>query len=173
MEMESYIPLAKQLARKMAFRCRGTVRYDDLLSLALEGLWRASQSWKPERGASFGTYAGRKITWSMQQLLRTRSRERKERARCSASLHPGIADNRCDDPVERLATVDLAARALRVLPPMLREPVRLYFLDGYTMPQIARMSGFTKSNCSVLIKQGLKEMRENLTNPRYGHGCPI
>ncbi len=60
-----YLPLARQVARRRAFRSAADIAFDDLFQLACAGLLEALDQFDPGRGSLFKHYAVRRISGSI------------------------------------------------------------------------------------------------------------
>lgn len=62
--VEDMIRTHRSLALKCAHKLsrRYGIRYDDAYADALIGLWKAAESWDPDKGSSWSSYAWRRIT---------------------------------------------------------------------------------------------------------------
>lgn len=60
-----YLPLARQVARRRAFRAAADIAFDDLFQLACAGLLEALDQFDPGRGVLFKHYAARRIAGSV------------------------------------------------------------------------------------------------------------
>ena len=79
-----HIPLLKHIVGRMCFDVPGGLDRDDLYGFGMLGLIAAADSWEPERGLKFSTYAYSKIRGAILDELRREDflpRGRRERVR--------------------------------------------------------------------------------------------
>jgi len=87
-QLLAHRPLVSRIARRVSARMPANVEIDDLMQVGMLGLAEAIQRFDAERGASFDTYAARRIEGAMLDSLRagddvsreTRARLRQVRA---------------------------------------------------------------------------------------------
>lgn len=65
-----YAPLVKRIAHHLISRLPSNILIEDLIQAGMIGLIEASRNFKPEKGASFSTYAGIRIRGSMLDEMR-------------------------------------------------------------------------------------------------------
>lgn len=160
--IEQHLDLAKTLALKLHRRLPPMVDLEELESDAYLGLIQAADAFRPDKGASFRTYAGKRISGAMIDGLRQRGMTRRVGGKpnvCSLDTvikwHGGrgitlgdtvVAD---DPPVgERLADLDEAERGLEELDLRSRQHVRDRYYHGKTQKQIAQECGVSPSRIS-------------------------
>lgn len=68
--VREYLPLVKKIALRLAAKLPAEIEVDDLMQVGLMGLLRARDSYDPQQGASFGTYAGIRIKGAMLDEIR-------------------------------------------------------------------------------------------------------
>lgn len=66
----NYSPLVKYVAGRVGGRMTGTVDQEDFMAWGILGLLNAIQTYNPERGAKFESYAISKIRWSILDEFR-------------------------------------------------------------------------------------------------------
>lgn len=69
--VREYLPLVKKIALRLTAKLPAEIEVDDLMQVGLMGLLRARESYDPEQGASFGTYAGIRIKGAMLDEIRS------------------------------------------------------------------------------------------------------
>ncbi len=127
--LASGMPIAKRLAANLDRRTPPSVRYDDLESAALEGLWQAAQKFEPSRGLTFETFAGHVIRGRMLDLLRAGdplSRLKRTRAKRLTELKRTLSQT-----LGRQPTQDELAE---------RTGLSLYALSGHDEDQLRELS---------------------------------
>ena len=70
-QLLSHRPLVVSIARRLLGRLSANVNFDELMQAGMIGLNEAMSRFDDERGASFGTYASRRIEGAMLDELRT------------------------------------------------------------------------------------------------------
>lgn len=144
------------------FACRpwaSSRHYPDLLQEARIGIWQASDSYDPNRGA-FSTYAIHRARGRVLHYLRSAPNTihipfgrvgRPDNPRCVVStddpdyLRPDPATEPFEDTVVLDALLDR-------LPPMHARAIRLY-ADGWTCEEIGGMLGYSNQCISRWIRQ--------------------
>ncbi len=66
----NYSPLVKYVASRIGARSTGSVDYEDMISWGVLGLLDAIETFRPDRGAKFESYAISKIRWAILDELR-------------------------------------------------------------------------------------------------------
>jgi len=142
---------------------------EDLHSLGLVGLLRAAQTYDPERGVAFSTYAYRCIEYSIAGALK---REKDRHLDCiSLNLLMGEEEDtpledRVPDPGIDLAAIamnrcerDLLEKAMEGLPEQQARVLRAIYFDGETVAQVAATCGLSTQAVQNLHQRGLKAMK--------------
>lgn len=162
-----YMPLARSFARKYAGELP-LHTFDDLLSIAMEALWRATERWVPERGATFVTFAGQCITHALwQEAKKTRTKSR-------IPLRAFVSTNRDEDeeaPIHLVSTDPgpeeiLDSRRKPVLDAALaslKEQERVvvagvYFADR-TLAEVGAALGFSRQRAQQIESKAMAKMR--------------
>lgn len=162
-----YLPLARSYARKYAGELIGHT-FDDLLSIAMEALWRATERWVPERGANFVTFAGHVITHAFWNEAKKARRQRRIPLRAFVStsrdedeempLHLVSSEPGPDELLEarRAPVLDAALRSLKRRE---REVITgLYYADQ-TFAEVGEQLGFTRQRAQQIESKALERMR--------------
>lgn len=162
-----YLPLARSYARRFAGELIGHT-FDDLLSIAMEALWRATERWVPERGANFVTFAGHVITHAFWNEAKKARRQRRIPLRAFVStsrdedeempLHLVSSEPGPDELLEARCAPVLDA-ALRSLKRREREVITgLYYADQ-TFAEVGEQLGFTRQRAQQIESKALERMR--------------
>lgn len=159
------------LVRWWARRCRGLLPREDLLQEGYLGLLRAAERYDPDRGAKFSTYAG---WWIHQRMARAQVdkpymvrvpignlRARRNRRRV-VSLHAEGHDGHTlgdvlaapADAMLHLETDELLAR----LPEREALVLRLRYLEGHTLQEVAKVFGRSRERIRQLEKRALERL---------------
>jgi RNA polymerase sigma factor for flagellar operon FliA len=158
-----------------AFAKRAGIKGEDLMGEAFLGLLDAQKSYDESRGASFRTYASRKIWHRLQDWARNidfvphRVRAEIRAGKCKAPRfvrldhlrdrnHPGARDQRLEEVDRR----DEVRRCLKFCRPIERNALCLYFLDGLTMKVVGQRLGLSEPSISLLISRAIRAIRRNL-----------
>lgn len=166
-KIAQYLPLARSYARKYAGELIGHT-FDDLLSIAMEALWRATEKWVPERGANFVTFAGHVITHAFWNEAKKARRQRRIPLRAFVSttrdedeempLHLVSSEPGPDELLEarRAPVLDAALRSLKRRE---REVITgLYYADQ-TFAEVGEQLGFTRQRAQQIESKALERMR--------------
>lgn len=119
-------------------------------------LVNAANSFDPNAGVQFSTYAVACITNAVRNMWRTNGREQVRIDRLMASTTEEMLS---EHPVE---LTDGVLKALEQLDPRTQEILRMRHLEGLTLEATAEKIGLGKSRVQVLEKQGLERLREIL-----------
>lgn len=165
--------LVSHIARKYTVPGYGA---DDLISIGVIGLMKAVNSFKPETGASLGTYAARCIE---NEILMTLRASRKYRG--DVSLQDSVGSDGegnditymdilgteadvVDEAVLRRVTLDRVRQVLGSLPARERLVLELRYglADGTQHPQheVAKVLGISRSYVSRVEKKAIERLRE-------------
>ncbi len=104
-----------------AYTFQNSTYHDDLYSYGLYGLWRAVDEYRPDKGMSFKTWAGKKIRWAMKDGLRdldTISRTNRDEVKSMALMFNVLAQKHQELPTWKQlrdsgVNVDQAVQAAR------------------------------------------------------------
>ena len=175
--IERYLPLAKELSRRVRTTETPVTDGDDLASAAFLGLIDAVDRFEPGRGVPFEAYARLRIRGAMIDELRRTS----ERSRTATSEEQprmmsldGILDNGRSDmlPVvdgsldDGFETEDLRGRvqvALDTLPERQREVLAHYYKDDLTLRQTGAQMGISEARACQLHGRAIVNLRRALS----------
>jgi RNA polymerase sigma-B factor len=180
--IESYLPLAGQVARRFA---RSTERQDDLAQVAALALVQAIDRRDPGRPGALPAYVSRCVEGEVRRHLRDRAstvrlprsvqgaearsqmtaedRAIADSARIPLTLHD---DDACDEaaPLDELGlNRALVARAVRALDGRERQIVLLRFFLDRTQAEVAESLELSQAHVSRLLEDALAKMRRNLS----------
>jgi RNA polymerase sigma factor for flagellar operon FliA len=152
----------------------GVVTFDDLRGFGLEGLLNASRSYDASSGVPFGAWAQLHVRRAMFEGLRqwgyTRGELRRLRLERAAvclrgsgpvaamGMEEACADDPANSPEQLLARAQekaLVRAAIAQLPPMEREVVQRFDLEGRTLGEAAAAAGVSKPWASQLRARAL------------------
>lgn len=166
-------------ARAIDPRCRGTDR-DDLIAWGMVGLVQAAKRYRDDQGATFASYAARRVRGQVLDALRvsdplTRSARRAFReARASDPLTPApfaevsldrytAAGREIPAAVRCRARQDArwpsVAKAMRGMPPLERRVLQLSFGQKLTLREIGARVGLSESGVCRLRSRALRRLR--------------
>lgn len=169
-------------ARSLDPRCRGTER-EDLIAWGLVGLVQAARRYRADRGATFGSYAARRVRGQVLDALRerdplTRTARRSYRAAREADpdLPPPFVEvslDRCVASGREPATLPAprpardrrwpaVARELRSLPAVQRRVLVLSYGRGLTLREIGKHIGLSESGVCRIRSRAIRELRRRL-----------
>lgn len=163
-----------------------SVDRDDITSLVQEGLLRAAETFRPDRGASFSSYAWLRVMGHIKDELRkgdylTR-RERQvvqaflrgdeisgQRERYAArlaaqrqvaSFDPALGLANADSTEGAALTVELVNEALRYLSPMERAVLSYRYLHGMSVSAVAALMHVSDGRISQITKAVQRRLQE-------------
>lgn len=143
-------PLAREIAGGFSVRLPRSVSFDELEAAALYGLAQALRGYRPEAPASLRTYASHRMRGAVYDWLR----ERDQLKRCQRDAGLDVIETRISEAVpDRRAAVRRRREDLRdevdfllsLLPPRLAYALRLRYLEGLTLDQVAERLGVSAS----------------------------
>ncbi|MEA4899296.1 MAG: sigma-70 family RNA polymerase sigma factor [Christensenellaceae bacterium] len=166
------------LARHMARKFMGTgIELEDLVSIAYIGLIKAADSYDPDKGVRFGSYAG--VVIRNEILMAVRSYRTRAPAALSLDAEvPGThgvtfadllpASNNADDALDRASTCEAVHQALGMLKPREVKVVSiLHGLDGGAprkQREVAQAMGVSQSIVSRWNRDAGAKLREALAD---------
>ncbi|MDP9265925.1 MAG: sigma-70 family RNA polymerase sigma factor [Chloroflexota bacterium] len=180
----AHLRFARTIAtRAIDPRCRGADR-DDLIAWGMVGLVQAAKRFRDDQGATFASYAARRVRGQVLDALRvsdplTRSARRAFREARAAdpevpapfsevSLDRYTAAGR-EVPAAGLCRTQQDARwasvagAMRGLPPLERRVLQLSFGRGLTLREIGARVGLSESGVCRLRARALRRLRTRCT----------
>ena len=124
---------------------------EDIIQIALLGLWKASNTFKPELNIKFMTYASNMIRHDITDYIRSQSKH------CYADIGDENNFGSCEMDLSNLKFELL----IRNLPDFEKSLIRDY-VYGFTQKELAIKYGISQTT----VSQKLKKIREKL-NSRY------
>jgi RNA polymerase sigma factor for flagellar operon FliA len=183
--IERYLPLARNLSRRVRALGTPVTDADDLASAAFLGLIDAVDRFEPGRGVPFEAYASLRIRGAMiDELRRTGERSRNvaaEEQPRTVSLdglpegewHEGLVatDAGVDEPFEREDLRGRVEHALDELPPRQRELLARYYADSLTLREAGVRMGISEARACQLHGRAIVNLRRALSvvMPRVVH----
>lgn len=127
---------------------------EDLVGFALEGIWRAMESFRPSCGV-WVPYARQRARWRINHELDRRARER-ARERTAVAMDTGLDATLAYVVTEKLLTLTTERQA---------EAIRLrYGLEPHTHPhtweEVGEAMGISKPAAYMLGNAGIKRLHE-------------
>lgn len=163
--MEKYKGFVRKKARTM-FLIGGET--DDLLQEGMIGLFKAVQSYQPDKEASFQTFAGMCIDRQLYSAVQNSNRQKHKPLNSYISLSEEQESNELEaswweNPeniiIDQESVKNLEQEIRRVLSPM-ENRVLEYYLKGYGYVRIAEMMGKTPKS----IDNALQRIRGKIRN---------
>jgi RNA polymerase sigma factor for flagellar operon FliA len=185
-----HLQFARAVAsRSLDPRCRGADR-EDLIAWGILGLVQAAQRYRGDLGASFGSYAARRVRGQVLDALRerdplTRSARRayREAQRVAVDLPPPYVEISLDRLAElgdgglaapdevvagphRDPRWDGVARELRSLSKLERRVIVLSYARGLTLREIGLQVGLSESGACRVRARAMRRLRAALGDER-------
>lgn len=148
---------------------------DELISIGTFGLIRAVDTFDPESGNKFSTYAGRCITNAVLMELRKEKRYRRSISLNTVLYQSGEGGSRLElemtlrtEPdevskaVEYEAEKTLLMKTIAALPEKQRQVIQMHFLQGFTQQQVANRLGLSQSYVSRFEKRTLVDLKARI-----------
>lgn len=174
--VEAHLPLVYATARRVARRLPPRIDREDLVGVGVLGLMEADARWRPDGGASFKTFAERRIRGAMLDEMRRGaplSRRDLERLEAGERVRTYVGE---DDlaaiavPPAPPRDVFLEARvraAIRTLPPRERFVVVALHWAGRVQREVGLVLGVTEGRVNQLYHRALGRLRNALTNATH------
>jgi len=164
-DQEQYIPFVLKLATPYARANRISVRDSEFFADGCLGLAKAADTFDPDRGTSFMTYASYYIGGEIMDGIKRRSTTKKYengvvvRSTCTGQLMDMESDD--SQPVSQSASdreeVDRLRNAVDRLPAKFRQVIDMR-LEGNSVADIARLLGVSRQRAEVIVKNAMSEI---------------
>ncbi len=172
--IREYRNVACYLARRFVPFVHGQLDFDDLHSIALTALWRATRDFRETEGVSFNTYAYRCISNALeheqQRVHRARRRtwlrsrvldmDQQERSSAFASADP--------TPEKAYASLETARAVLDAAKPKNRAVVAV-LLEGGSLQEAADVRGITREQARNIFKGACEHVRRGVSRNERRH----
>ena len=167
--VQTYSPLAYQLAWKFARHSARDVPADELISEALFGLTYAAGLFDESRGVPFGAYATLVIRHRLIQAI-----FRWRRARRIVAPLPVLSDEETweaeDDHPPPDAHAGVAAREMcervrRILPARWYDALCLHHVEGHSLTEVGARLGISRERVRQLLDKAHEQARQSF--PRW------
>jgi len=188
--VEHWFDLARSIAGMVWKKHRVTFTYDELLSFAMEGLWRAVDNYDHTGNESFKTHASAIILNKIRDGMRAYGpSNRHGRMRYSATFTDvgfyddddgGSIESRCalnspitalrkstNPVVENLERDHWWEYVLRGLSEVDKQIIMLYYRYGFTMKEVGKLVGLSETRVSQMVPVILTILRKKLVG-EYG-----
>lgn len=148
------LPLARQIARRYERRARPWLTEDDLYSAALYGLALACKTWRADKGASFTTYARRRMLGEVKEEFRSRHPVFRPRRKPGTQLPFGLMEDTVS--VNGEPVVDYPPSILRRIAALTSAKAAraawLRWAEGLTCSEVATVLGLSTARVWQLLK---------------------
>jgi RNA polymerase sigma factor for flagellar operon FliA len=185
--IERYLPLARNLSRRVRAIATPVTDGDDLASAAFLGLIDAVDRFEPGRGVPFEAYASLRIRGAMiDELRRTGERARNTEAEDQPRVLSldglledewrdvfTVPDDQVNDSFEREDLRYRVQGALDGLPPRQRELLARYYADSLTLREAGQRMGISEARACQLHGRAIVNLRRALAVvlPRVAHAA--
>ncbi len=167
--IRQWLPLIHRHAVAFSRLLAGYVDYDDLVSLGMSAVWRATESFDAALGANFSTHVYNHIKWTLlAEYKRARLPKRGLRA-VRISIHPQDDDDLGIEiteprpsPEHAVIAAELAqatSQAIGGLTPRQGSILRAHFYQGLTFQEIADDLGCSRQAVQQLEAAALRKLR--------------
>jgi RNA polymerase sigma-70 factor (ECF subfamily) len=154
----SLTQLSTPILRRISLSyCEDETSADDILQDALISIWR--------HASSFRSTHKRALPWLIT-ITRSRAvdwlRKRTVRTRGLSSLRERQVDEEPSSPLESLLAAEneaLLLASIASIDPKKRESVRLHYIEGFSVSDIAKVLGSPAPTIKSRIGRGIKEIR--------------
>lgn len=174
----SHMGLIHSVARRFSRQLRRFYEYEDLVAIGQEALWRATETWDPDRAASFLTYGHKALIHSFLEVRKHWNRPKRQAAYMSISIEAvEAASEKHDCPPlfvlrsplpdpETLAHLAeercLLQREYRHLELRDRHLLGARFEEGVTLDEFGKQIGVTRERVRQLELRALGRLRDRL-----------
>lgn len=152
------LPLANKIAKSKK-RKLSHVSYDELQSAAYTGLVEAAHSYKPEENDCFAAFAVWRIIGAVRDYLRELSWGTRANPQKMAPITSHEDELICE---ENSIDLDFFEDLIKDLPVSNKTVMRLYYLEGRKIAEIATLLGLHQSRISQLLSDSRNRMYVSL-----------
>lgn len=163
-----YTPLAKAMAHKFLPRMGGLHTIDDLVSIGLVALWKATEKYDPAEGMAFGSYANMLVHHALEQEQLKVWRNGRRAWLKQTSIHATDDDDLGIDlpsplpnPEQAYAAFELATAVIGAGREKERGLLRLLCL-GETLADAGKESGVSKQRAQKIQDQAFGVVRKRI-----------
>lgn len=172
--VEKLVPMVRRMAFRFHPRVFRTVDREDLLQEGYLGLLEAESRYEPDRGSSLSTWGARRAGGAMLDHVRVLSRRSRERTVDEISPRQDFERSKsiaASSPESRQMLIRFGRflkAGWRELPGVLRDVVRMRFLEGASTREAAASLGCSAATIVRRERQALAELRQGFEACGYG-----
>lgn len=160
--MESYLYLAKDVAKDVAATIPKTFELDDLVSHGYIGLIRAAERFRPASGVPFIAYATKCIRWEIVSSIRRKAYEENTRCPLPASAPEPYGEMDIESELDAARLYRAVAAAVATLEIRQQEVIRMHYRDEMRLGSVGRTIRVGKSRASKIHMQAVRALRGRL-----------
>lgn len=157
-----------KLAFYVAHKFDGAMEYDELSSCALLGLVKAGNSFDPDKGIKFSTFAAACMEKEILNMMR-KERKRKDDVYVFSGLPETqglvymdcIEDEKAQDQLNRAENLCIINLAMKSIPERNRKMV-IMWANGMKQEEISREFGLSQSYISRVLKKSILKMKQSI-----------
>lgn len=170
--ISEYTPLVKQISWQMLRKLPPHIPFKEIYHYGMVGLFKATRSYKQEKGASFRTYAGIRIKGEIMDETRAMS----ALPRYSHEKYAQVAfvESACEDieqsialrdPCEQLELQQIEQAVSHVVERLPERKAKVFELyqKGLAHQEIGALFGVSEARSSQLLTQATSAIRAHLT----------
>ena len=158
MNVEDHISWAEVVSSNFRKEKRIPIEREEAVSLGMVGLMEAVRDYKEEEG-KFRSFAWMRIRGKLKDWVRISVNRRRRAPMVSLEDFPIERFPSVNDAEKKVIDKDLVEKLLEF--PTVRQVqlIRLYYLEGHLMKDIAESLGVTESDVCFLIRKGMRKAR--------------
>jgi len=185
--VEDYLPLVYNIASKIYKRIPdySNIEYEELIGYGLLGLAEALNKYKDDKGVKFSTFAYPYIQGRIMDFLRKLNKERaipeEEKISIDSVIENSIEEDKIDflgskklDPslhVEREELMNIITEIIeKELAELEKLVLYLWFKEGLSQKEIAKVLEISDSRVSQIKKQSLRKIQKSLKERKIVSG---
>jgi RNA polymerase sigma factor (sigma-70 family) len=162
--VESYLYLAKDVARDVAATIPKSFDLEDLTSDGYLGLIRAAERFRPEAGVPFVAYATRIIRWEIYSAIRRKAYEENTRAPLPATAPEAYATVEMESEIDTARLHSAVAAAVATLASQQRDVIRLHYREDMRLCCVGRSIKVGRSRASKIHMEAVRALRLRLAS---------
>lgn len=166
-----YMPLVKSRARSYLRSVHRYLEIDDLIAVGMAAVWTAAETWRPEGGASFGTYVTTIVDRAMLAQKTHLMKSKRHAGTVSLTVGEGDDEQQWEldggwETPEQLAFAVVRAHAVQgaidALPHRERDLIERRFWNDQTLEEVGHDMGLTKQRVAQIQDEAFRMMRPRL-----------